>query len=166
MFSLLQVATVMLVALAAALSVAHALELPGKMRLDEDTYFAVQSIYYPGFTIGGGIAEGGGIPAAALLLLLTPAGTTAFWLVLIALLGMLAMHAVYWVFVHPVNRYWVARQPVGALGASFFRFGAKREDCEPDWTELRDRWEYSHLARAVLTSMSLLALVISLVVQP
>ena len=38
----------MLVALAAALSIAHALERPGKMRLDEATYRAVQKIYYPG----------------------------------------------------------------------------------------------------------------------
>jgi hypothetical protein len=32
---------------------AHALELPGELRLDEQTYLAVQTTYYPGFTIGG-----------------------------------------------------------------------------------------------------------------
>ncbi|MER9657196.1 hypothetical protein NKJ26_27580 [Mesorhizobium sp. M0152] len=39
--------TIVIVALPMALSVAHALELPGKMRLDERTYRAVQQIYYP-----------------------------------------------------------------------------------------------------------------------
>ncbi|CAN5853005.1 hypothetical protein BH20PSE1_BH20PSE1_12420 [soil metagenome] len=60
MFSVLQVLTVILVAVAMALALAHALELPGKMRLDKETYYAMQPIYYPGFTIGGGIGEAGG----------------------------------------------------------------------------------------------------------
>lgn len=53
MFGVLQVLAVILVAVAMALSLAHALELPGKMRLDSETYYAMQPIYYPGFTIGG-----------------------------------------------------------------------------------------------------------------
>jgi hypothetical protein len=40
---------------------AHALELPGKLRLDRDAYLAVQTIHYPGFTIVGGIGEAGGL---------------------------------------------------------------------------------------------------------
>src|SRR5205809_327776 len=35
------------------LSLAHALEYPGKRRLDRETYLKAQTIYYPGFTIGG-----------------------------------------------------------------------------------------------------------------
>jgi hypothetical protein len=53
MFISLQVLTIIVVASACALSLAHALELPGKMRLDKETSYAVQPIYYPGFTIGG-----------------------------------------------------------------------------------------------------------------
>jgi len=52
------VVTVFLVAVAMALALSHALELPGKMRLDKQTYLAMQPIYYPGFTIGGGPARG------------------------------------------------------------------------------------------------------------
>jgi hypothetical protein len=59
MFCVLQVLTVILVAVAIALALAHALELPGKMRLSKDAYYAMQPIYYPGFTIGGGIGEAG-----------------------------------------------------------------------------------------------------------
>ena len=165
MLGSLQVLTVMVVALPAALSVAHALELPGKKRLDEETYRAVQRIYYPGFTIGGA-AEPLGVVATALLLFLTPIGTVAFWLVLIAFLAMLLTVAVYWVAVHPVNKYWMEGQSVNSSSAAFFGAGAKRENWQPEWTELRDRWEYSHVVRAVATSVGLVALVTSLVVRP
>jgi hypothetical protein len=40
-FSGLQVLTVILVAVAMALSLAHALELPGKMRLTKEVYYAM-----------------------------------------------------------------------------------------------------------------------------
>ena len=53
MLLLLQIVTVFLVGVAMSMALAHALEYPGKMRLDESTYMAVQTIYYPGFTIGG-----------------------------------------------------------------------------------------------------------------
>jgi Domain of unknown function (DUF1772) len=162
MFEAFQVFTVMAVALSVALSLAHALELPGKMRLDEATYRAVQRIYYPGFTIGG-IGDVLGVVATALLALLTPSGSSAFWLVLIAFIGMLAMNLVYWIAVHPVNKHWVAGQPMRATGAASFCAGGAQTDNAPEWTALRDRWEYAHVVRAVLASASLLALVISLV---
>ncbi|HET7883004.1 MAG TPA: hypothetical protein VFL55_19120 [Acetobacteraceae bacterium] len=46
-----------------ALSLAHALEVPGKLRLPRETYIAVQQISYPGFTIGGAFGESGAILA-------------------------------------------------------------------------------------------------------
>jgi hypothetical protein len=48
MVTTLQVITLMLVALAMAPAVAHALEFPGKKRLSKDAYLTVQGIYYPG----------------------------------------------------------------------------------------------------------------------
>ena len=161
MFGAFQIFTVMMVALSAALSLAHALELPGKMRLDEPTYRAVQRIYYPGFTIGG-FGDVLGLVTTAVLVLLTPMGSAAFWLTVAACLGMLATNFVYWVAVHPVNKHWMKGQPVSASAATFF-FGAGRAQASAaDWTVLRDRWEYAHVARSVLASISLLALVISL----
>ena len=47
----------LLVATDFGLLLAHALELPGKLRLDETSYRAVQGIYYPGFTVSSGFAE-------------------------------------------------------------------------------------------------------------
>lgn len=88
MFNVLQILTVILVALAMAPALAHALELPGKMRLTKEAYFAVQTIYYPGFTIAGGIGEAVGMISTIILLILTPMESADFWLTLVALLGL------------------------------------------------------------------------------
>jgi hypothetical protein len=161
MFETLQVAAVTIAAVPAALSFAHALERPGKLRLDQPTYRAVQQIYYPGFTLGG-MAEIPSVLVTALLLYLTAPGTAAFWLVLAALLGLAGMNAVYWLVVHPVNRHWVEGGPLSAQASSFFGRAAPSASAA-DWKALRDRWERGHLVRAVLAGLSLLALVISLV---
>ncbi|MGH8604812.1 MAG: DUF1772 domain-containing protein [Gammaproteobacteria bacterium] len=166
MFSVLQVLTVILVAVAMALSLAHTLELPGKMRLEQETYYAMQPIYYPGFTIGG-ISEPAGIILTIILLFLTPMGSPDFWLTLVALFGLIGMEAVYWLFTHPVNKFWVEGEKLDRFSSRFFSFGANRSRLEnetrpPDWTELRDRWEYSHVARAGFGLVSLIALVIAI----
>jgi Domain of unknown function (DUF1772) len=163
MFDTLQVLTALLVAVAMSLALAHALELPGKMRLSKDAYYAIQPIYYPGFTIGG-FAEPAGLILTIILLFLTPLGTTDFWLTLAALLGLIGMQAVYWLFTHPVNKFWLHDQKLSGLGSGFFSFGANRSRNDKrsvDWTNLRDRWEYSHVARAGLGLASLTALVIA-----
>ena len=146
----LQVVTATLVSIAMALALAHALEFPGKMRLTEATYRAVQTIYYPGFTIGG-IAEVLALLMLLGLVVLTPKGSAVFWLTLAAFVAFAAMHGVYWLVTHPVNKFWVEGVDMAAAGAKFFRVGATdRSGRAPDWTVLRDRWEYSHIIRAVL----------------
>lgn len=89
-FDVLRILTLILVVLAMVPALAHALELPGKLRLTKDAYFAVQPIYYPGFTIAG-ISEPAAIVSAIILLLLTPPGSDDFWLTLAALLGLISM---------------------------------------------------------------------------
>jgi len=86
--------TVMLAAVTMALSLAHALELPGKLRLNKEQYLAVQAIYYPGFTLGG-IAESASIVAALALLILTPRESPQFWLVAGALTALVAVQVIY-----------------------------------------------------------------------
>jgi hypothetical protein len=162
-FSGLQVLTVILVAVAMALSLAHALELPGKMRLTKEVYYAMQPVYYPGFTIGGGIGEAGGMIATIILLILTPFGDADFSLTLVAALGLVGMQAVYWLFTHPVNKFWVQDEKLSGLGSGFFSFGTNKEaGGRASWTESRDRWEYSHVARAGLAVVSFIALVIAI----
>lgn len=162
----LEIATAFLVAIAMTLALAHALELPGKMRLAKDDYLATQTIYYPGFTIGGFFGEGLGMIAALALVLLTPRDSPAFVWTLIGLVALLAMHAAYWVLTHPVNKFWLKGQPLDKLGGGFFAIGGAGSDegADPDtvWERLRNRWEYSHVARAVLAAIALLALLIAL----
>lgn len=158
----LQILSILLVSVGMALSVAHALEYPGKRRLDRDTYLKVQAIYYPGFTIGGA-GEPLALIAVFALLLLTPYGTSAFWLTASAGVGLVLAHAIYWAITHPANKVWLQDQRLGSAGAAFFATGGATPQRE--WTTLRDRWEYSHVARAVLTTLSLIALVAAIVIQ-
>jgi hypothetical protein len=166
MVDVLQVLSLILVVLAMVPALAHAFELPGKLRLTKDAYFAVQPIYYPGFTIAG-ISEPVAIVSTIVLLVLTPRGSTDFWLTLVALLGLISMHAVYWLFTHPVNNFWLQGEKLSVLGAGFFSLGSaskrgrKSETRPVEWTDLRDRWEYSHVARAGLAAFSFVALVIA-----
>jgi hypothetical protein len=79
MLDVLQVLAAIRTGLAVVPAVAHAPELPGKMRLRQNTYFAVQTIYYPGFTVVG-LAEPLSLIATLANLLLSPAGSGRFWL--------------------------------------------------------------------------------------
>src|SRR5687768_564946 len=106
MYNALQVLSLIFVVLALVPALAHGLELPGKLRLKKDAYLAVQPIYYPGFTIAG-ISEPLALISTGTLLAFTPQGTGAFWLTLVALLGLIGMQAVYWLVTHPVNNFWL-----------------------------------------------------------
>jgi hypothetical protein len=169
MFHIMQIVTIVLVAIAMAPAVAHALEYPGKMRLDQASYRTVQTIYYPGFTIAG-IAEAGGLIATIVLLILTPSGTAAIWLTFIALLGMLGMQIVFWIYTQPANRFWLqnASAKMGNLGTGFFAFspaGHSGTSGSVDWTRLRDRWEHSHIVRAGLVFLSFVSLLLAIMQQ-
>jgi hypothetical protein len=144
-----QIVTLLLVSIAMAMSVGHALEMPGKMRLEKDAYLTVQPIYYPGFTIAAGFGEFGGMLATAVLLAVTPQGL-AFQLTAAALALLVAAHAVYWLVTHRVNRFWLKDQKLVGAGAAFFDVSKGDVEHEPDWKVARRRWEYSHVARAVL----------------
>lgn len=162
----LQVATVFLVAVAMALSLAHALEYPGKMRLGKEAYFAAQSIYYPGFTIGG-LGEVLGLATTLFLFFLTPPRSAAFWWTLVSLIALAAMHAVFWTVTQPVNRHWLAGFPMSDASRRFFSMDPSPGAASGQslsWERLRDRWEYSHIARAILAAVSLISLTIAVAV--
>jgi anthrone oxygenase-like protein len=166
MFQILQILTTVLVAVAMAPALAHALEYPGKMRLSRDAYLTVQPIYYPGFTIAGGIAEAGGLLASIVLLVFTPRGTVGFWLTCAAVLGMIGMQIVFWIYTQPANRFWLESVKIGNLGAGFFAVNPAgrpgTENDAADWRRLRDRWEYSHIVRAGLVFLSFLFLLLAM----
>lgn len=159
-----QIATLLLIALAMATSMGHALEFPGKLRLSRETYLAVQPIYYPGFTVVGGFGELIGMLGTLGLLFLTPRGSSAFWLTLGAFVAMTLMHVIFWTVTQPVNKTWLRDQSLNRASARFFGMRDEREASEPqDWTRLRNRWEYSHVCRAVLcyTALALLAVAVA-----
>ncbi|RAX43087.1 DUF1772 domain-containing protein [Rhizobium tropici] len=167
MFPTLQILTILIVAVAMALALAHVLELPGKMRLSKEDYLTVQRIYYPGFTIGGA-SEPLGALLLLLLLFLTPANTLSFWLLAAAFAAMVAMHAVFWLLTQPVNNFWLKDAKLEGMGAGFFShdpFGGHQMETavKPDWTMLRDRWEWSHAVRAALGLLAFILLVTEVV---
>ncbi|MBB4065417.1 DUF1772 domain-containing protein [Gellertiella hungarica] len=153
MFHLLCMVALLLLAVTFGLSLAHALEFPGKLRLDEPSYRAVQAIYYPGFTIGGLVGEVGGMLVLAILLYLAP--PAHFWPVAAALGLLLACHATYWLVTHPVNAAWLGQTELGGASALFFGLFSAPEG---DWRQMRNVWEWSHVARAGFAMLSFLAL--------
>src|SRR5215831_7331295 len=160
MFLMLQVVTVFLVAVTMSLVLAHALQLPGKMRLNKETYI-VQTIYYPGFTYGG-FGEGLGMLATFILPFTTPPHRPAFWLTVTAFAALVGMHAVDWIFTHPVNKFWMKdTQLEGAAGGFLsldpMKQGAASEDAGEDWRKLRARWEYLHLVQAIFAVIAFVA---------
>lgn len=154
--NLLNILAVIVTSIPMGLSLAHALELPGKYRLDRDSYLAMQSVYYPGFTIGGA-AEPLSILIVLALLLMQP-HALALWLEILALIALVVMHAIFWTVTQPANRFWLTGANLSGLGASFF---AGAPAAQGDWMALRDRWEYSHLARAACAAIAFIALVIA-----
>ena len=82
---------------------------------------------------------------------------------------MLGMETIFWLFTQPVNKFWLHSTPLGGFGAGFFEIGSGshrlRTDDPDGWKKLRDRWEYSHIARAGLATLSFLALVVAAVTQ-
>lgn len=163
MIPVFQIVALLLVATAWAFALAHAAEYPGKMRLGRDDYLKVQTIYYPGFTIGGA-SEPLAMVASAALLAMTPLEAPRFWLILLTLLGTIATQAVFWLVTQPVNRIWTRQLDMGRTGAAFFSTGGEAQGS--DWTQLRDRWERSHIARALLMTAALVSLVVAITAPP
>jgi hypothetical protein len=84
-------------------------------------------------------------------------------LALIALCGLVSMEIVYWIVIHPVNKVWVGDLPLSTAASGFFGVGRRNPSSEartPEWTDLRNRWEYAHAVRAGLALCSFVALVI------
>jgi hypothetical protein len=161
MMQTLQVVTIIAMSVAMALGLAHALELPGKLRLSKEQYLTIQQIYYPGFTYGG-FAEPISLLLLVLLLIVLPFGSPQFWLTTAAFVLFLLMHATYWMVTHPVNNFWLKDFQPEKLARGFFSidpFHSIDRLRTADWTALRDRWEYSHVARAILALASLVLLV-------
>ena len=158
MYIALQVLTIMLAAITMALSLAHALEYPGKLRLNREQYLAVQPIYYPGFTIGG-FAEVAVIVAALAMLILTPTESQEFWLVGGAVAALTTVQIIFWTMTQPVNSFWLQETELSRTATRFFQTG--QADSPRDWVAARDQWERSHILRALAATLGLLLLAVA-----
>lgn len=164
MIAVLQALAILLVAVLLATTLGHALEMPGKMRLDREAYFKTQTIYWPGFTVIGGGAEILSMVVTFVLALLLPTDGRPFWLTLGALALLAALHAIYWFVTHPINKLWVKDLDLKGGGKAFFDTGSG-PGARIGWEEARDRWEYSHTTRAFLNLGALLLLATSAVLS-
>jgi hypothetical protein len=160
MFEIALIIAAFLAAVVMGQALAHAMEMPGKMRLNRDQYYTVQTIYYPGFTIGG-IAEPLSILAIAVALLLAPAGSESFWLIAGSLVALALTHLLFWIVVQPVNRQWLGSTKLSGAAENFFRTGQAGSPAS-DWTRLRDRWEWGHAARAAAATIGFLLLLVAM----
>lgn len=162
----LLVVCLLLVAVAFGLSLAHALEMPGKMRLRQEAYLTVQEIYYPGFVLGG-LSEPLAIVALLILVPVAPVGGAVFWLAMVALCAMIAVQGIFWLVTQKTNRRWLKHRPLHGAAARFFGSDSAPptmpEDDAATWQAARDSWETSHVARAVLAGFALLLLAIAAV---
>lgn len=120
MLLVLQVLTVVLVAIAVTLAPRRALVRPARQRLSEDRQRTVQA-----FRLLGSVAGLTALLLMLLLLVLTPFGSAAFWLTAAASLVLLAMQGVYWLATRPAGsagRDDSALGGVSAGGVSFDPF--------------------------------------------
>jgi Anthrone oxygenase len=147
----LRFGVIMLTAISMATAFAHLLEMPAKLKFDSSKWLALlQTLYPPAFGPIGGVAEVGAVVGIVLLAFVVRRRRAAFRWTLLAAVCLISAHACFWILVAPVNAAMLPLTP---------------ETLPPDWTRLRDQWEYTHAARAVLQIMALGGLVVSLLVE-
>jgi hypothetical protein len=140
----------MVAALNTGLAFCHVMELPAKMALGARDYATVQTIYRYWGPVGA-ILEPGSIVGAAGLAFLVRVRRPAFPLTL-AGTGLLATALAVWLsLVAPMNARMAAEWSPDAM--------------PPDWTGVRNQWEYAHAARFVLQLCGLGALVASVLAE-
>jgi hypothetical protein len=140
MEALAQLLAVVLTALALVPAAAHVIELPNKLPMPREDYLTVQRVYrgwqFAGFVVVGALI--------ATLWLALVADGNARGPAIIAFLAILATQVVFWGFTFPVNRRtrnWTA--------------------VPDDWERLRDRWEISHAAGAMLNFIALVCVAVA-----
>src|SRR5437868_2046534 len=88
-------------------------------------------------------------------------------MLLLQVISLVSMHAVFWFVTQPVNRFWVRGWNLQGAGRRFFSATPVRAPANAggeagQWTKLRNRWEYSHIARALLAIISLISLTVAI----
>lgn len=148
--SILFVVTLVLIALLMGTTFGHVLEMPSKLRANQDTWLTLQATLYRTFaTIGGAIEIGAFLCACAVTYMLH-GRNSQFWLSLSSSLAIGTAFFVIWIFMtNPVNR----------LTARWWR----EQTVPADWQRLRTQWEYSHALRFALHLFAFVTALLALV---
>jgi hypothetical protein len=136
--------TLVLTALALALTLAHALEMPAKLHLPPNEYVIVQRIYST-FGALGAIVEPAAVACAVVLAFLVRRGR-AYSPALVGALCLVAALLIWVAIVNPANAHWQTAT-AGSVPENF--------------ESLRLRWEWGHAARAALVLAGYVCLVLA-----
>lgn len=147
---ILRFVTVMLTALSLSAAFAHLLEMPAKLTYDGAQWVYLLQTLYPTFGKVSGMCEIGAVVTALVLVIAVRKRPKAFRWTLLAAACLVAAHAIYWIWVAPVNAALVPLSP---------------ETLPADWASLRNQWEFAHASRAILQIAALAALVISILAE-
>jgi hypothetical protein len=137
--------TIMLTALSMSAAFAHLLEMPGKLEYDGSMWLTLLQTLYPAFGRVSGVCEIGAVVAALVLVVAVRKQPNVFRWALRGASCLVVTHAVFWIWVAPVNAALVPLTPT-TLPAN--------------WEQLRHQWEFAHASRAVLQIVALAAFVV------
>lgn len=140
----------MFAALSMGMALCHLLEMPAKMTYDKALWLTLLQTLYGAFGTIGAFIEVGAVVTAVVLAILIRQRRPAFGWTLLGALCLAAAHLAWWVWVAPVNATMAPLTP---------------ETVPADWMRLRDHWEYTHAARAVLQMIGVGALVFSILIE-
>lgn len=146
-------ATLLLTALALALTTAHVLEMPQKLAYGAELYSAVNTTLYRWFAIAGGIWSIGAILAAAgLVIFVRDRPDVRRWAIAGTVLLVLWL-ASWLAIVAPVN---------DEIAAALSREPARVPAL---WMEMRARWEWGHALGFILELLAFCALLVSVLLD-
>jgi Domain of unknown function (DUF1772) len=145
--------TLMLTALSVGMALCHLMELPARRNYAPALWSRVTNVEGTYRLFGppvGASIEGGALITAVVLSIFVRKRRPAFTLMLFGAACMAAAQVAWWLFVFPVNSQMVHWTP---------------ESLPADFTKLRDQWEHTHAARAILQMVGLGSLVLSVLAE-
>lgn len=142
--------TVMFIGLSMGTALCHLLEMPAKMTYEGSLWLTLLQTLYPAFGTIGAFFEVGAVILTVILAFLVRQRRPAFTWTLLGALCMVTAHGIFWIWIAPVNAVMASLTP---------------ETLPADWMNLRDQWEYTHAARALLEIIALGSVVYSILVE-
>ena len=150
LMSFVRYLAVILAALTLGMAFGHLLEIDGKLRMDGQTWLAIQQQLYAGSGTIGVAVQFGAAASAALLALLLRHRYLVLGLALAATICLIAQLGVWLLVNRPIDAD-TARWTVQTLPTN--------------WQDYRNAWEAAHVSRAGLDFLALTALVVGLLLE-